>query len=421
MKAGYGESTITPSVPCPLTGYGIYLERMADSVLDDLKVRAVWLDDEAGNAIVLASLDLIGLEVAMTDDLRMEIAGQYGIAANSVMICCTHTHSGPPSMGLRGMGQLDPDYMNRVREALREAAGRAYADIQEAVLLLGRRDIEPIGFNRVNSADGPVDGTLGLVILVRSSDRIILANYSCHPVTLGPNSSVSADYPGRWSRVLEERGDRLLFLQGFCGNIDPLVNRTNWGSGTEEDMENYGRFLVDGALQCADTAAPAAWTQIWAVEKRVSLLYQVHTSREIEGEIRRFEKAFSHKDREKVERFTDEWSREARGAIEGGADRRFLGTVPVQVISIGETKVVGLPGEIFCELGIELKSRFPGVFTAGYAGGNVGYVCTEITYENPEDYACYLAPKFYNIFPFQKRTARVLLEAADGLIRQLSP
>ncbi|MCK7518817.1 MAG: hypothetical protein MZV64_14365 [Ignavibacteriales bacterium] len=50
---------------------GFYLGRRAESVLDDLKARAVWLES-AGRKLVLVGCDVIGFTVEEADSLRAE-------------------------------------------------------------------------------------------------------------------------------------------------------------------------------------------------------------------------------------------------------------------------------------------------------------------------------------------------------------
>ena len=43
LLAGYGEATVTPPLGTELCGYG-GMVRLAESVLDELKAHAVWLE-----------------------------------------------------------------------------------------------------------------------------------------------------------------------------------------------------------------------------------------------------------------------------------------------------------------------------------------------------------------------------------------
>ena len=60
-----------------------------------------------------------------------------------------------------------------------------------------------------------------------------LVSFACHPVVLGPNYAVSADYPGALLRELKAAGIEALFLLGAHGDADPIVHkRKGWGRGT---------------------------------------------------------------------------------------------------------------------------------------------------------------------------------------------
>ena len=37
-------------------------------------------------------------------------------------------------------------------------------------------------------------------------------------------------------REIERSGDRAVFFQGFCGDIDPVLQLNRWGEGTADDL-----------------------------------------------------------------------------------------------------------------------------------------------------------------------------------------
>ena len=54
-------------------------------------------------------------------------------------------------------------------------------------------------------------------------------------------------------------------------------------------------------------------------------------------------------------------------------------TAPVQALRIGDAAVVGLPGEIFVEIGLSIKSQASAtpLFMVSLANGYIGYVATD--------------------------------------------
>ncbi len=107
LHVGYGERVITPPLGVDLCGYGFYLGRRAESVLDDLKARAVWLES-AGQKLVLVGCDVIGFTVEEADSLRAKIASSLGMPRSAVLLAATHTHCGPATQPMPGLGAWTP-------------------------------------------------------------------------------------------------------------------------------------------------------------------------------------------------------------------------------------------------------------------------------------------------------------------------
>jgi neutral ceramidase len=415
LMVGYADTVVTPKVPCPLVGYGVYLGRTANGVLDDLKARATYVRDARGAACVVVAYDLVGFTVEQADRVRGMVAEACGTSRESVLLSFTHTHSGPPSQYLRGMGEVDHPYLALLESATVEAARRAAADARAAQARWNVEEIEPISFNRVAGLLEPLDIRLGHVAFERDDTTVYLASYSCHPVTLGQNTLVSADYPGRLCRAVESQGNRCSFLQGFCGDVDPFRNKVRWGAGTEEDIDYYGAHLASRLMKSDAGAKAAPELVVSAAEDRVSLPVEPMGPETIERGAERLRHAFRTIEKDRVERFVAEWRHEALAALPRFAEHPALDDIPVQVMRLGPVSLAALPGEVFCQLGISLRAQFPGLFPLGYANGNVGYLPTASAFERPEDYACYYAPRFYGVTVFQPGVEAVLVDTARKL------
>ena len=68
-------------------------------------------------------------------------------------------------------------------------------------------------------------------------------------------------------------------------------------------------------------------------------------------------------------------------------------SAPVQVIRLGEAAIVALPGEIFVETGLRIKSESEPdpLFLVSLANGYIGYVCTDETLRNQGGYETWAA------------------------------
>ena len=96
LQAGAAQRVITPPVGVSLTGWNP--RSMGDIrshfVRDDLHARALVLKREV-QAWCLIAVDLAGVDAATTAQIREGVAAQTGMAPDAVMVCATHTHSGP--------------------------------------------------------------------------------------------------------------------------------------------------------------------------------------------------------------------------------------------------------------------------------------------------------------------------------------
>ena len=416
LRAGYGETTITPPLGTDLTGFGFYLDRKAEIVLDDLKVRALYLDDRKARLLII-SCDLLGLTVARADRIRSQVGATLGLPARNILLACTHTHSGPATESMPGLGRVDRNYMQNLPRAIVKAAGLAAASGEDAEFGFETEAAEPIGFNRRRRSFEEIDPWLKVAIFRQKNCRLFLLNYACHAVTLGPTKEVSADWPGALVREIESDGDRGLFVQGFCGDIDPVVYLNRRLGATASDLDLYGKILAARARKAQEQATFVSGAQLGAIERRVRLPLLVPPK----GDMKKEARAALESNREfpRVRRIICDWRERAEKRHTAFRKSPWMENVPVQAMAVGGLKILGLPGEVFCGYGLRLRRSWPALMTAGYANGDVGYLPTRRAYSTPDDYACYFAPKFYALFPFSPAVETILLRESRRLLASL--
>ncbi len=414
LTAGYGERTITPPLGVDLAGYGFYLDRKAGSVLDDLKCRAVYL--RAGKtALLLASCDLIGFTVEDADAIRTKIAAAHGLPREAVLLAATHTHCGPATQPMPGLGDVDEAYMERLRGLISEAAAEAVAGPRPAGLAYALEAIEPLGYNRRKNDFCGVDPVLKVVILRTPAHKIHLLSYACHAVVFGRRSHVSADWPGAVVREIEKLGDGALFFQGFCGDIDPLLQKNRWGEGTVEDLADIADLVRRRLVRAERYAVPQPGPRLAAGERRIAIPLTVYDKRAIERQAAAFAKTYSQFPG--AAKFAEGWRERALAAAPGLRRAPAVANVPVQALRIGGLKIAALPGEFFSAIGLKLQATDGPLVPVGYANGNIGYVPTDRDFKDKTDYACYCAPMFYQLFPFAAGVEGAFLKAARRALR----
>ena len=416
LTVGYGERIITPPLGVDLCGYGFYLDRKSEQVRDDLKVRVLALKTK-DQALVLASCDLIGFTVDFSDSVRKAIGRQHNIPANNVLLACTHTHSGPATQSLPGLGEVNEKYMQYVRRAIEEAVGQAFDQMKDADFVYAFEAVEPIGYNRRLKNFEDIDPLLKVAVFRQKSQKIYLLSYSCHPVVFGPLKKVSADWPGAAIREIEKKGHRAVFFQGFSGDIDPVSQWNRWGAGTDRDLELYGQLLSRRAFKAEKYAVEPSRNSLKAAETRMAIPLRIPSKKQIAIEAAEFAKSYAQFPG--GSRFAEEWKKKALDALSTFQSKPYLGNVPLQALAVGPLKFLGIPGEVFCRLGLKLQRKWHPLFPLGYANGSIGYIPTQRAFRDPADYACACAPKFYSLFPFTSDIEKILIRESDRLLDSL--
>ena len=270
LLAGTSEVKITPPVGAPLVGP----VQPSTGVHDELFARVLVLSD-GKRPCAIVSLDLVGLDFPLADEIRAAIQRETGITF--ALLNCTHTHSTPFAvpwsiLGFEWLQKEGRQWRSELVEKVASAVGQASAGLREVTLRAGRAPARA-GTNRrlltdkgtvmKPNPDGPIAPWVD-VLRVDGADgtpAAILFSHAAHPVIVhGASTLISADYPGYAVTAMRERfGGAVLpmFLQGCGANIngDPL-------RGGFEAAERAGRALADAAAQAATESKPVAATQI---------------------------------------------------------------------------------------------------------------------------------------------------------------
>lgn len=244
-RVGHADVVITAPLSVP---YLSHVPRQAAfaSVRDDLHARAMAVLAEDGTAMIMISVDLIGVGRGLVDDprqlsgvVRDGIAEQTQVPAEAILITATHAHSTPETTGITTLPRTPETtaWLADLVQNLIKVGVQAVESATPASLHVGRVAVSEVAtIRRLRPADGgtpvqAVDGAgrspqstvpsaladLGLSVLVaRHTDGTdtVAVNFACHPVALSVQPEVSADYPGALVAELANDGTRALFLQG---------------------------------------------------------------------------------------------------------------------------------------------------------------------------------------------------------------
>lgn len=411
MIAGYAVRDITPPDGLEMCGYGYYLGRVAKGIHDRLYARGLYIENETGS-FLLISCDLEGMSVATTDLAKNLIQSSLGLPPLSVMIHCTHTHSGPATARCRGCGKMDDDYVSTIPGILCELAKQTIESAADVKCIRsGNSQTSDLAFNRVYADDGPIDNTVRVLVLDMAADSpIILVNYACHPVCSGVNYDISADYPGWVVKTLAENGYRAIYVTGFCGDIDPL------GERGYERSELTGKAVAQAALDAVNNSEKLESAAInsgiivskaWRIDIDVEELMDVlRTARDTLEENPRDGHALCYLS----------W---AIDTLDAGECTDI--EAPIMAITIGNTALVGIPGEVFTAFGLSLRKEFPqfNLMTVNEANGVIGYIPTCDEFDR-DGYSVVDSCRIYAEFMFARGFGEKLCYSASILMKSMT-
>src|SRR6266567_3105339 len=92
LKVGAAEIDITPPVGHRMAGY--FDERLSTGVHDPLKAKAIFVR-QGQEQIAMVFCDLVGFSLNVTTNARAQASRLTGIPVSHIVICATHSHTGP--------------------------------------------------------------------------------------------------------------------------------------------------------------------------------------------------------------------------------------------------------------------------------------------------------------------------------------
>ena len=276
LRAGVARRTITPPPGIFLIGYGDRAKGNT-GVHDDLTATALVLQDGTVRLAVVA-LDMLAINEFVVDRVRAHLA------PTEVLLCCSHTHSGPIAYAGKGSPRKNRAYIDSLVEAIVAAVWQAQSQTVpvrleyacgQANIAINRRERMPDGhFEIGRNPQGAVDRSVQVVSVLRDSplppppsgvlrvasqgegsgvrERLAtIVNFASHGTVLGPdNPLVSADWIGAMrEQVEEELGGLALFLQGATANLNPDMY---WDDARAfELVAEEGRSVAEAVLTAA--------------------------------------------------------------------------------------------------------------------------------------------------------------------------
>lgn len=387
FKAGLAKVAITPEKPVWLSGYAAR-NKPSEGKIHDLWAKALVVQDASGNRVVIVTTDLLGLPRALTSEISEHANKSYRLRREQILFNSSHTHTAPViASSLAGAYDLDAeqtkavtDYTHQLKNKLLKLIGEAIKDLSPAKLSFGRgsaqfamnrREKRPngsiaIGVNR----EGPVDREVP-VLKVESADgklKGILFGYACHNTTLtGEFYQVSGDYAGFAQEEIEKAhpGATAMFVAGCGADINPYPR------SKLEVAQQHGAELAKSVDQVLTGAMSPVGGQLKSVLGGVMIALAPTPTKEEWQTRLKDQNAFR---RRHAERWLAKLER----------DGKIMSEYPytVQILQIGELKLVALAGEVVTEYSLRLKKELGGnTWVAGYSNDLCSYIPSARMYD----------------------------------------
>ncbi|MGO8736069.1 MAG: neutral/alkaline non-lysosomal ceramidase N-terminal domain-containing protein [Terriglobia bacterium] len=380
LRAGYAKVDVTPAGPVDLVGYNLR-DAPSDGIhgSDRIYVRAL-VFEASGLRVAFVEADVI--EIQGHNIFRRQISEATGIPEANILLGDAHNHSAP-SPHAEAKTDWDRQFSDGLVKASREAVAnlqpvRIAAGTGHSRIAMNRRQLRAADSDSVLTFDenassqsfgkhktdkpvlihdfggvmrlganplGPIDDAVQIVRVDKAAGGplAVMIHYACHGTSLGGrNSKVSAEWMGRMQRYVEKQfpGLGAIYLQGAAGDINPRVVggldgnvnniETTWALG-----EEIGREVVRVYHQLS----PEPWAKPRVQIESAEILLP-----------RQYRELF------------DDF---AATAVK----------VPTTIVRIGDLMWTTFPGEMFSNIGKQVKAASPATYAhlMGYTNGYVGY------------------------------------------------
>lgn len=377
-KAGAASVCITPEEPLWLAGYAARTAP-ARSKISDLYASALALEDERGQRLVIASIDVIAITPEIADPVADAVRARYGLTRKQLLLAPSHTHYGPEfradketffNIPAQYAAKL-PAAAQKLAAAITQVIDQAFARLEPARLFVRNTSV---GFahNRRRhgvkdgkpSGEDVVDHDVPVLECVDAAGRrkAIVFGYACHNTTIPPDD---LRYCGDWAGFANEELQKnypsviCLFIPGAGADQDPEPR------GSVELSRQHGRELADVVQRSLEQPGIEVSGPIRAELDEVTLPLQPVTR----DALRRMLHSDDAPQRVKAKFLLNQLERREELITSYAA--------PIQVVRFGnELLLIALSGEPVVDWSRKLKQEAGLIWVAGYCNDMFGYLPT---------------------------------------------
>ncbi|MFA6471242.1 MAG: neutral/alkaline non-lysosomal ceramidase N-terminal domain-containing protein [Candidatus Latescibacterota bacterium] len=397
IKVGLGETVITPKENTLM--YGFARSQISTGTHDDLHARCLVVEGADGTKAALITLSLCELEDTWGKRFCASISEKTGIPEKNIVISCTHTHAGP---SVENAGEA---YQKFLVEQVTASAVQAWTNRAPGKIGISSTEVFELGRERRRLLYGGMhpDPEVCIIRVEDANGKLlgVAFNYGCHASGLdwsnrlfsedwpyfairgikksvGGNvwvayfqsaegninigyqaelSAVGVDMPVRSYRYIEKKGNQM--TEAVLGALPGIKTSGSMEVRTALDTFDYPlRQSYPISLDQAEQEAAAAKTKLADLEKKP----EYSGSRTL--------------DKARVDVFSTGQRLGAAKLFYANSDHPKTQKIEQQTVRIGDAVFVTFPGELFADIGLEIKKQSPvkKTFVIGLTCGPGGYL-----------------------------------------------
>ncbi len=411
MKIGYAKRDVTPPIGVRLGGYGHRMGKPSEMVHDPLFASAL-LIESSGDSLLFLHGDVLGVYKDFADSVKRRIHSGIGIEPGRIFFTTTHTHSGPETIVPmwpntfpydEQEARILSDWEAAFAEAIVEASVEANERALGGSISLGTSRAPDLTLNRTYK-NNVIDDQIPFMILSNGVQKVIVANYCCHPVC-NTDSGISSDYPGALYAELDKLGFNCFFTTGPAGDVDPL------GKG-REFIANMGSQLCSAIVRESGNTYRVKEDVIGAERSKISL--KMRNSKGLRQARARFKGIMEDCQKKPDDAKCLSRLIYADEEYEVAKDRKTSVQTLIQLAKIGKDIVfISIPGELFVEFGLQIKALatkmgYRSTFVSTYSEDYVGYIPDKMAF------------KIHSYEATLARWSRLTPEAGSSIMRELT-
>ncbi len=374
IEANVAVIKLTPPLEIGYTlgGYGARMSKPAEGIHDDIWAKALILNED-GKKYAIVTLDILGLPPNVKPQV-IEKLNQEAWTEENIMFLPSHSHTSLEMFALNDKNIFNLAPIGIFQEQLLDFVVQSLADLIKSAdqnlraVKIGSQSKQIEGLNRNRRGEPFVDNTLTVTRIdhMDGQSMAVLVNWTGHPTIMDEDDMlVSGGWPGYLQRELEGWIGQGVVAMYYNGpQADQSVRAESAGSHYEK-AEKYGRTMAINVRSIYEDIKPAEDIQF-------SYNYKIIPLPEREA----------HPD------FME------TGGTEYGLDEDKINILLQQVFPVqtsigacrlGDLLIVGAPGELSAELGLNIKDglRIRGIkypVIGGLANQWISYILSEEEY-----------------------------------------